>query len=68
MAADPLAAPLFIGMEIDELSMSAPAIPAVKDAIRRTTKTEADALLENALRLSTAADALAALVESGFRE
>jgi phosphotransferase system enzyme I (PtsI) len=56
MAADPLAAPLFIGMEIDELSMSAPAIPAVKDAIRRTTKTEADALLENVLRLSTAAE------------
>jgi phosphoenolpyruvate-protein phosphotransferase (PTS system enzyme I) len=63
MAADPLAAPLFVGMEIDELSMSAPAIPAVKDAIRRTTKTEADALLEDALQLRTAAEIVARLQE-----
>jgi phosphotransferase system enzyme I (PtsI) len=63
MAADPLAAPLFIGMEIDELSMSPPAIPAVKDAIRRTRKTEADALLEDVLRLSTAAEIVERLQE-----
>jgi phosphotransferase system enzyme I (PtsI) len=63
MAADPLAAPLFIGMEIDELSMSPPAIPAVKDAIRRTTKTAADALLEKVLRLSTAAEIVERLQE-----
>jgi phosphoenolpyruvate-protein kinase (PTS system EI component) len=56
MAADPLAAPLFIGMEIDELSMNPPAIPAVKDAIRRTTKAAADALLEEVLKLHTAAE------------
>ncbi len=34
MAADPLATPLFIAMEMDELSMSPAAIPAIKDAIR----------------------------------
>jgi phosphotransferase system enzyme I (PtsI) len=56
MAADPLAAPLFIGMEIDELSMSPAAIPAVKDAIRQTTKTAAMALLNEVLKLATAAE------------
>jgi phosphoenolpyruvate-protein phosphotransferase (PTS system enzyme I) len=56
MAADPLAAPLFIGMAIDELSMNPPAIPAVKDAIRGITKIAADALLEDVLKLSTAAE------------
>ena len=58
MAADPLAAPLFIGMEIDELSMSPAAIPAVKDAIRRATKTAADRLLAEALKLRTAAEVI----------
>ena len=66
MAADPLAAPLFIGMEIDELSMSPPAIPAVKDAIRRITKTAADALIEDVLKLRTAAEIVKRLKE--FRE
>jgi phosphoenolpyruvate-protein kinase (PTS system EI component) len=61
MAADPLAAPLFIGMEIDELSMSPPAIPAVKQAIRRTSKAAADALLEDLLKLTTAAEIVARL-------
>ncbi len=56
MAADPLAAPLFLGMEIDELSMNPPAIPAVKNAIRNTTKAAADALLEDVLHLRTTAE------------
>ncbi len=34
MAADPLAVPLLVGLGIGELSMSAPAIPAVKEVIR----------------------------------
>jgi phosphotransferase system enzyme I (PtsI) len=63
MAADPLAAPLFIGMEIDELSMSPPAIPAMKDAIRNTTKAAADALLEDVLTLRTTAEIIERLKE-----
>ncbi|PKM50434.1 MAG: phosphoenolpyruvate--protein phosphotransferase [Firmicutes bacterium HGW-Firmicutes-7] len=34
MASDPLAVPLFLEMGIDELSMSAPSIPKIKEAIR----------------------------------
>ncbi len=45
MAADPQAVPLLIAMGITELSMAAAAIPAVKDAVRRTSKREAQALL-----------------------
>jgi phosphotransferase system enzyme I (PtsI) len=63
MAADALAAPLFIGMGIDELSMSAPAIPAVKDAIRRTTKAASDTLLDAVLKLRTPAEIIARLQE-----
>ncbi len=63
MAADPLAAPLFVGMAIDELSMSPPAIPAVKDAIRNTTKTAADALLDDVLKLRIAAEIIERLQE-----
>ncbi len=55
MAADPLAAPLFIAMEMDELSMSPAAIPAVKEAIRTTTKASATVLLNRTLKLGSAA-------------
>lgn len=34
MASDPLAVPLFLELEIDELSMSAPSIPKIKEAVR----------------------------------
>jgi phosphoenolpyruvate-protein kinase (PTS system EI component) len=56
MAADLLATPLFIAMEMDELSMSPAAIPAVKDAIRRITKASAAVLLNQALKLGSAAE------------
>ncbi|MBN2300955.1 MAG: phosphoenolpyruvate--protein phosphotransferase [Lentisphaerae bacterium] len=35
MAADPLLAPLLVGMGIDELSVAPSAVPMIKDAIRR---------------------------------
>ncbi len=44
MAADPLAAPLLVGMGVEELSMSPASIPAVKDAVRRVRRSEAAAL------------------------
>jgi phosphotransferase system enzyme I (PtsI) len=49
MGADPLAAPLFVGMGMAELSMVPAAIPAVKDAIRRVRRSDAEALVEETL-------------------
>lgn len=56
LAGDPLATPLLIGLGVTELSMSAPAIPHVKQVVRRTDLTSARALAERALRLSSAAE------------
>ncbi|MGZ8585946.1 MAG: phosphoenolpyruvate--protein phosphotransferase, partial [Actinomycetota bacterium] len=56
LAGDPLAAPLLIGLGVTELSMSAPAIPHVKQVVRRTDLASARALAERALRLSSAAE------------
>jgi len=38
LAGNPLAAPVLIGLGLDELSMSAPNIPSVKTAIRHCTR------------------------------
>jgi len=54
LAGEPLAAPLLVGLGVDELSMAPVAIPAVKAAIRRWTLAEARSLAEQALRLDSA--------------
>ena len=54
LAANPLAAPLLIGLGLDELSMSAPNIPQVKNAIRRCTMQQAKELARSVLNLETA--------------
>jgi phosphotransferase system enzyme I (PtsI) len=56
MAADPMLAMLLLGMGIDELSMAAAALPAVKDVIRKTPLAEARKLAEAALAARTAGD------------
>jgi len=56
IAGDPLAAPLLIGLGATELSMSAPAIPHVKQVVRRTDVVSARALAEQALAASSAAE------------
>ena len=56
MGADPLAAPLFVGMGMAELSMVPAAIPAVKDAIRRVRRSDAEALVEETLAHPSAAE------------
>ena len=56
MAGDPLAAPLLIGLGVTELSMSPPAIPLVKAAVRRVDTTTATRLAEEALGLASAAE------------
>jgi multiphosphoryl transfer protein len=56
LAADALATPLLIGLGVRELSMSAPAIPHVKRAVRETDLASARALARDALALSGAAE------------
>jgi phosphoenolpyruvate-protein kinase (PTS system EI component) len=61
MAGNPLAIPLLVGLGLDELSMSAPAIPRVKAIIRETSHKAAETLAAEVLQLETADTVLAYL-------
>ena len=54
LAGNPLATPVLLGLGLDELSMSAPAIAAVKDAVRGLTLDEARQLAAAALAAESA--------------
>ncbi len=54
LGADPLAVPILVGLGVDELSVSVPAIPTVKAQIRALTMTEARDLAQRALSCATA--------------
>jgi phosphocarrier protein FPr len=56
LAGDPTATALLIGLGVDELSMSPPAIPSVKDAVRAVELDGANALASAALACATAAE------------
>jgi phosphocarrier protein FPr len=56
IAGDPQAVPLLVGLGIDELSVTVPAIPAVKAQIRRLRMEECRALAQRALGCATAAE------------
>jgi phosphocarrier protein FPr len=56
LAGDPAAAPLLLGLGVRELSMAAPAIAAVKHAVRSTSIERARSLAERALVCATAAE------------
>src|SRR5438094_10514169 len=56
LASDPVAVPVLVGLEIAELSANAPAIPAVKQAVRSVDAEAARDLAEHALKLSSAAE------------
>src|SRR5256714_758757 len=56
LASDPTAVPLLVGLGIAELSANAPAIPAVKQAVRGVDTDAARELAEHALELSSAAE------------
>ena len=56
LAGDPTATALLIGLGVDELSMSPPAIPSVKDAVRAVELPSANALASAALACATAAE------------
>ena len=53
LAADPMAIILFVGMRVDELSMSAIAIPEIKKIIRSIKYSEAKMLLTEVLKMNT---------------
>jgi phosphocarrier protein FPr len=55
LAANAQAAPVLVGLGVDELSVSTPAIPAVKAQIRSLTLEATQQLAEQALRCATAA-------------
>ena len=54
LAGNALAAPLLVGLGLRELSMAAPAIPAVKEALSHITVAEAQVLADEVLRLESA--------------
>lgn len=54
LAGDPRATSLLVGLGLDELSMTAAAIPAVKARMRRLRRTEAERIAEVALEMNTA--------------
>jgi phosphocarrier protein FPr len=56
IASDPLAAPIFIGLGVDELSMNPVEIPRIKMVVRRIRQEEAHRLAENALRCASASE------------
>ncbi|MEW5958561.1 MAG: phosphoenolpyruvate--protein phosphotransferase [Chloroflexota bacterium] len=53
-AGNPLAAPILLGLGLDEFSMSAPAIPTVKQAITRLALDQAKEMAAAALKLDSA--------------
>ncbi|HTO94283.1 MAG TPA: phosphoenolpyruvate--protein phosphotransferase [Bacteroidota bacterium] len=51
MGGNPLAAPLFLGYGIDEISMAPPLIPAIKGIVRRARAVECGALLDSVMAM-----------------
>jgi len=58
MAADPLMAPLLIGLGVDELSVVPSAVPLVKDVVRAVNMEQIQGLKDDALTCSTAVEVL----------
>jgi phosphocarrier protein FPr len=54
LASDPVAVPLLIGLGVHELSVSAPAVPRIKDLVRTQNYEEAQARAARALTLPSA--------------
>ncbi|MDR1966102.1 MAG: phosphoenolpyruvate--protein phosphotransferase [Synergistaceae bacterium] len=54
IAGDPLAIPLLIGLGVDELSVSVPAIPQVRARVRELSLSECERMASHALELDSA--------------
>ena len=65
IASDERAAPVLVGMGVSELSVSTPAVPAVKAALSRWDLAECRQLAEEVLALSTVAEVRAHLAAKG---
>lgn len=59
MAASPELVPLLIGLGVDELSISPPSVPMVKDVIRNLSYSDCRMLAKEALRSTSSAEILA---------
>jgi phosphocarrier protein FPr len=55
MASDPQAAPVLVGLGLDEFSLNPSAIPRIKETIRTIEEASAVLLAENALQMNSAA-------------
>jgi phosphocarrier protein FPr len=64
VAGDPHAVPVLVGLGIDELSVSVPAIPAVKAQIRRLSHVACRDLAQRALACATAEEVRALVPET----
>jgi phosphocarrier protein FPr/phosphocarrier protein len=62
MASDPLAVPALVGLGVDELSVSVPAIAQVKAVVSRLSRAECAALAQELLLLGTADEVRARLL------
>jgi phosphocarrier protein FPr len=54
LGADPVAVPILLGLGVDELSVSSPAIPTIKAQVRQLTLTECREQAQRALKCATA--------------
>jgi multiphosphoryl transfer protein len=63
VASDPQAVPLLIGLGVSKLSVTGPAIPGIKAQIRELRLTECQALAQDALTRSSAAEVRALVLE-----
>ncbi len=61
MASDLLAVPVLLGLGVQELSVSVPAIPAIKALVRRLSLADCQALAQELLQLGTAGEVRARL-------
>lgn len=68
LAADPIAAPILLGLGLDEVSLNPQAIPALKQAIAEATVAEAEAITKAALKLDSAARVRAVVSASATRK
>jgi phosphocarrier protein FPr len=64
VAGDPHAVPILIGLGVDELSVSLPAIPTVKAQIRRLSLTTCRELAQRALECATVEEVRALIPET----
>jgi phosphocarrier protein FPr len=65
LAGEPPVAPLLVGLGLTRLSMNAPAIPAVKERLRRVSLAEANALADQALQSASALEVTRLLKVAG---